>query len=106
MKTTKHLLLIAFLLCFTTTIKAAEPSIPDNEIHYTSTDGNIVTPYNTNGFGANVVSNIYENGQEFFIKDTNSPLPITNCQKILREDQILILRNGQTYTMMGQPVNL
>ena len=44
--------------------------------------------------------------QEFFIKDTNSPLPITNCQKILREDQILILRNGQTYTMMGQPVNL
>ena len=44
--------------------------------------------------------------QEFFIKDTNSPSPITNCQKILREDQILILRNGQTYTMMGQPVNL
>ena len=44
--------------------------------------------------------------QEFFIKDTNSPLPITNCQKILHEDQILILRNGQTYTMMGQPVNL
>ena len=44
--------------------------------------------------------------QEFFIKDTNSPLPITNCRKLLREDQILILRNGQTYTMMGQLVTI
>ena len=106
MKTTKILSLIAFLLCFSAIATAIEYSIPNNEIHYTSIDGNIVTPYKTDGFGANVVSNIYENGQEFFIKDTNSPSPITNCQKILREDQILILRNGQTYTMMGQPVNL
>ena len=44
--------------------------------------------------------------QEFFIEDTNSPLPITNCRKLLREDQILILRNGQTYTMMGQLVTI
>ena len=42
--------------------------------------------------------------QEFFIKDTNSPSPITNCQKILHEDQILILRNGNIYTTMGQLV--
>ena len=32
------------------------------QITYTSTDGNIVTPYKTNVFGANIVSNIYENG--------------------------------------------
>ena len=44
--------------------------------------------------------------QEFFIKDTNSPSPITNCQKILREDQILILRNGNIYTTMGQLINV
>ena len=31
-------------------------------ITYTSTDGNIVTPYATDVFGANIVSNIYENG--------------------------------------------
>ena len=63
MKTTKYLLLIAFLFCFTVTIIAAEPSIPDNEIHYTSTDGNIVTPYDETVFGANIISNTYENGE-------------------------------------------
>ena len=31
-------------------------------ITYTSTDGNIVTPYKTDVFGANIVSNIYEDG--------------------------------------------
>ena len=32
-------------------------------IYYTSSDGNIVTPYSTNVFGANIVSNNYINGQ-------------------------------------------
>ena len=31
-------------------------------ITYTSTDGNIVTPYNAEAFGANIISNTYENG--------------------------------------------
>ena len=31
-------------------------------ITYTSTDGNVVTPYNAEAFGANIVSNTYENG--------------------------------------------
>ena len=35
----------------------------DNEIWYTSSDGNVVNPANTSGFGANVVSNTYENGK-------------------------------------------
>ena len=38
-------------------------AIPNNEIHYTSTDGKVVTPYKTDVFGANIVSNTYENGQ-------------------------------------------
>ena len=32
-------------------------------IRYTSSDGNIVTPYKTNVFGANIISNNYANGQ-------------------------------------------
>ena len=43
--------------------------------------------------------------REFFIDNTNSPLPISNCQKIFHEDQILILRNGKAYTTMGQLIN-
>ena len=40
--------------------------------------------------------------REFFIGHTNNPSPISNCQKLLRKDQILILRNGKVYTTMGQ----
>ena len=35
----------------------------DNKIFYTSTDGNIVTPYDETVFGANIISNTYENGE-------------------------------------------
>ena len=38
------------------------PTPPNNEIWYTSTDGNIVTPYITTSFGANIVSNTYVDG--------------------------------------------
>ena len=43
--------------------------------------------------------------REFFIEHTNTPSPISNCQKLLRKDQILILRNGKVYTTMGQLIN-
>ena len=36
---------------------------PNNEIKYVSTDGQIVTPYNTTGWGANIVSNTYSDGK-------------------------------------------
>jgi len=39
-----------------------EPIDPTWQITYTSTDGNIVTPNATDVFGANIVSNTYENG--------------------------------------------
>ena len=35
---------------------------PDNIIYYTSTDGNIVKPYNESAFGANIISNEYKDG--------------------------------------------
>ena len=42
-----------------------EEIVPDSThyIYYTSTNGNIVTPYATDVFGANIISNTYENGQ-------------------------------------------
>ena len=43
--------------------------------------------------------------REFFIDNTNSSLPKSNCQKLLRKDQILIFRNGKVYTTMGQLIN-
>ena len=39
-----------------------EDCVEGQQIFYTSTDGNIVTPYATDVFGANIVSNTYENG--------------------------------------------
>ncbi len=40
----------------------ATPVVPNNQIWYTSSDGNIVEPYNTNVFGATIISNEYNNG--------------------------------------------
>lgn len=37
--------------------------VSNNEIWYTSTDGNVVTPTQTDVFGANIVSNVYKNGK-------------------------------------------
>ncbi len=36
------------------------------------------------------------------VANTNSPSPISNCQKILYEDHIYILRDGKIYSVMGQ----
>ena len=36
---------------------------PNNQIWYTSSDGNIVEPYKTNVFGATIISNEYNNGK-------------------------------------------
>ena len=39
------------------------PSVPNNQIWYTSDDGKVVTPYDTKVFGANIISNTYSNGK-------------------------------------------
>ncbi|MEE0921023.1 MAG: fibronectin type III domain-containing protein [Paludibacteraceae bacterium] len=36
------------------------------------------------------------------VENTNSQSPTSDCQKILYEDHIYILRDGKTYTIMGQ----
>ena len=48
--------------------------VPNNEIWYTSSDGNIVTPFKTDVFGANIVSNTYENGKGVIVFDA----PVTS----------------------------
>ena len=45
------------------------PPVPNNQILYTSSDGNIVEPYNTNAFDANIISNTYNNGKGVIIFD-------------------------------------
>ncbi len=44
---------------------------PKNVIYYTSSDGGLVTPYNTDSFGVNIVSNTYDNGQGVMVFDGN-----------------------------------
>ena len=51
--------------------------IPNNEIWYTSTDGSVVEPYATNVFGANILSNTYENGKGVIVFDG----PVTKVGK-------------------------
>ena len=49
---------------YLTIIPTDNPDITgEQQIYYTSSDGNIVNPTNANGFGANIISNTYENGQ-------------------------------------------
>lgn len=38
-------------------------TISDNQIWYTTEQGNTVTPYKTDAFGVNIISNVYKNGK-------------------------------------------
>ena len=51
----------------------SEPEMPqtENEIWYTSKDSSVVTPYKTNVFGANIISNTYKNGKGVIKFDGN-----------------------------------
>ena len=44
-------------------------SVPANQIWYTSTDDNVVEPFNKDGFGAHIVSNTYKNGMGTIVFD-------------------------------------
>lgn len=66
----KRLIFVALMAIFVAACQkeptdAPQDSSQDNNrtIYYTSTDGNIVTPYKSDGFnGVKIVSNVYENG--------------------------------------------
>ena len=55
-----------FLLCLfgiTGVASWAQEECPNDEIWYTSSDGNVVTPYSSSDFGASIVSNTYSDGK-------------------------------------------
>ena len=43
-----------------------------------------------------------ENGSTTSVENTNAPSPMTNCQKIIRNGQLIIVRDGVEYNAMGQ----
>lgn len=45
--------------------------IPNNQIYYTSTDGSIITPNDSNAFDANIISNVYKDGKGIITFDSN-----------------------------------
>lgn len=53
------------------TIRQISNTMQANEIWYTSTNGSVVTPNNANGFGANIVSNIYGNNKGVITFDSD-----------------------------------
>ena len=38
------------------------------------------------------------------VENTHSPLPMTDCYKLLRDGQLLIIHKGKTYNVLGVPV--
>ena len=48
-----------------------EELTPNNQIWYTSTDGNIINPFSIEYFGATIISNTYENGKGIITFDKN-----------------------------------
>lgn len=76
-------------------------SQPTNQIWYTSTDGNIVTPYRTNIFGANILHNTYVNGQGIITFDRDVAKigdrafsSKTNLKSISIPDRVTIIEYG------------
>ncbi len=70
-----------------------------NEIWYTSTDENIVTPYATDVFGANIVSNIYKNGKGVILFD--APITLIGQKAFLRCSSLTRIEIPSSVTSIG-----
>ena len=57
------LLSAAFVMCCSFSALADLGTPPNNQIWYTSTDGQVVNPYDSDVFGATIVSNTYQDGK-------------------------------------------
>ena len=66
---------------------------PTNEIWYTSTTGEVIDPYDATVFGANLVSNTYENGKGIITFDG----PVTG----IGESAFLWTGNGNAYKLLS-----
>lgn len=60
--------------------------VANNELVYTSSDGNIIEPYQTMGFNANIISNTYSNGRGVIVFDKDitaiSEYAFYTCSKL------------------------
>ena len=74
----------------------ADP-IPENQIWYTSTDGDIVVPYSNKVFGANFISNTYENGQGVITFDGNVTSIGKSAFMYCNDLETIILPGSVTY---------
>ena len=76
-----------------------DDSCPTNEIWYTSSDNNVVTPYVTTVFGANIVSNTYVNGQGIISFD--GPVTTIGNQAFFKCKSLTTVTIPNSVTMIG-----
>lgn len=77
---------------------SGEVSIPNNEIWYTSTDGNIVNPYTTNAFGVSIISNTYVDGRGIIVCGADITELKGNAMRVCTTLESIVLPNSVTKT--------
>ena len=70
-----------------------------NVILYTSSNGRIVTPYNSDVFGANIISNTYKNGQGILMFD--APVTLIGYWAFQNCDSLTRVAIGDSVTSIG-----
>ena len=68
-------------------------------------DGNISLVFTTYNGTTVTATAVYDFSIESSVENTNSQMPITNCQKVLRNGQLLIQKQGQWYNILGCKVS-
>lgn len=72
---------------------------PNNVIYYTSSDGNIITPYKTDVFGANIISNEYVGGRGTITFD--SDVTSIGSEAFYNRTRLTSIKMPNTVTSIG-----
>ena len=68
-------------------------------------DGNISLVFTTYNGTTVTATAVYDFSIESSVENTNSQMPITNCQKVLRNGQLMIEQQGKWYNILGCKVS-